>query len=291
MITFFALASRCLAASSRLVKKPVDSMTTSAPRSPHGSAAGSRSASTLTSRPSMASVPSRTSTVPGKGPKTESYLSRCPSVPASVMSFTATISMSASDSCAARNTLRPMRPKPLIPTRTDMKRSLSNVAIRCGAGQAIYRRISGAGWARVRSSAAAHRNPVDIPVLDLDEVLAAAPERRRQVLGDRDRAVPAAGAADRDHEVRLPFGHVLREQVLEQRQHVVVELLQPAVATDVVDDPLVEPGERAQVRLVVRVGQEADVEREVGVARRTVLVAERRERDGEAAGRAGLEQL
>ena len=37
MITFCAPASRCLAASSRLVKKPVDSITTSTPRSPHGS--------------------------------------------------------------------------------------------------------------------------------------------------------------------------------------------------------------------------------------------------------------
>ena len=41
-MTFFAPPPRCLAASSRLVKKPVDSSTTSAPRSPHGSAAGSR---------------------------------------------------------------------------------------------------------------------------------------------------------------------------------------------------------------------------------------------------------
>src|SRR5215204_124342 len=36
------------------------------------------------------------------------------------MSLTATISTSAPDSCAARKTLRPMRPKPLIPTRTGM---------------------------------------------------------------------------------------------------------------------------------------------------------------------------
>jgi hypothetical protein len=33
--------------------------------------------------------------------------------------------MSALDSCAARNTLRPIRPKPLIPTRTDMGSDLS----------------------------------------------------------------------------------------------------------------------------------------------------------------------
>ncbi len=52
MITFLAPASRCLAASSRAVKKPVDSITTSTPRSPQGSAAGSRSESTLSGVPS-----------------------------------------------------------------------------------------------------------------------------------------------------------------------------------------------------------------------------------------------
>src|SRR4051812_19498039 len=267
MMTFLAPASRCFAASSRLVKKPVDSITTSAPRSPHGSCAGSFSASTLTSRPSIASAPSRTSTVPGKGPKTESYLSRWPSVPASVMSLTATISMSASDSCAARNTLRPMRPKPLIPTRTDMKRSLSTEAER-GSDRLL---------------AAAHRHPVDVAVLDLDEVLVAAAELGRGVLGDGAGGGAPAGAADRDHQMGLALGDVLRQQVLEQGHHVVVELLEAAVAADVVDDPLIEPRERAQVGLVVRVGEEAHVEREVGVARRAVLVAERRERDRQAA--------
>src|SRR4051794_37621435 len=49
--TFFAPASRCLAASSRLVKKPVDSSTTSAPRSRHGRAARSRSARALRRAP------------------------------------------------------------------------------------------------------------------------------------------------------------------------------------------------------------------------------------------------
>ena len=67
--TFFAPPARCLAASSRLVKKPVDSITTSAPRSPHGSAPGSRSARTLISSPSIAMPPSVTSTVPLYGPE------------------------------------------------------------------------------------------------------------------------------------------------------------------------------------------------------------------------------
>ena len=61
-----------------------------------------------------------TSTVPGYGPRIESYLSRWASVLASVRSLTATKSMSAPAALAARNRLRPMRPKPLIPTRTGM---------------------------------------------------------------------------------------------------------------------------------------------------------------------------
>src|SRR5690242_8597364 len=228
MITFCAPASRCLAASSRLVNRPVDSITTSAPRSPHGSCAGSFSARTLISRPSMVSVSSPTSTLPGNTPKTESYLSRWPSVRGSVMSLTATISTSASDSWAARKTLRPMRPKPLMPTRTGMV---------CGSSldRASERR---------RLPRAPGRHPVDIPVGDLDEVRIVVAEMCGQVLRNDHGAVPAAGAADGHHQVRLALRHVLRQQVLEQRDGVAVELLQPAVAANVVDDPLVEAGER-----------------------------------------------
>ncbi len=81
MITFFAPCARCLAALPRSVNRPVDSITTSTPSSPHGSAAGSRSASTCSSRPSTSSAlvaAGRTS--PGYGPRIESYLSRCASV-------------------------------------------------------------------------------------------------------------------------------------------------------------------------------------------------------------------
>src|SRR4051794_34397258 len=118
--TFFAPASRCLAASSRLVKKPVDSSTTSTPRSLHGSFAGSRSSKTLISLPSTMRPSPRTSTSPRYGPRIESYLSRWASVALSVMSLTATHSMSVSFARPARSTLRPMRPNPLIPTRTGM---------------------------------------------------------------------------------------------------------------------------------------------------------------------------
>src|SRR3954464_3994731 len=168
MMTFLAPASRCLAASARLVKKPVDSITTSTPRSLHGRFAGSRSARTFTSRPSTVRGLSPTLTSPLNGPKTESYLSRCPSVPASVMSLTATISTSAPDSCAARKTLRPIRPKPLMPTRTAMSPIPFPVAKR-----------------RVRLPNAGHsaldRQSIDVAVRDLDEVLRVIAEVRGKV--------------------------------------------------------------------------------------------------------------
>ena len=53
MTTFLAPAVRCAAAASRLVKRPVDSTTTSTPRSCQGSFAGSVSLSTLIGLPSI----------------------------------------------------------------------------------------------------------------------------------------------------------------------------------------------------------------------------------------------
>ena len=94
MITFLAPASTCLRAASALVKKPVDSMTTSTPRSAHGSAPGSRSESALISLPSTEIEPSVAETSYGSLPRIESYFSRCARVLLSVRSLTATISMS-----------------------------------------------------------------------------------------------------------------------------------------------------------------------------------------------------
>ena len=53
-----------------------------------------------------------------------------------------------------------------------------------------------------------------------------------------------------------------------------VEVVELALARDVLDDARVAAGERAQLGDVVRVGQEAHVEEQVGVARRAVLEAE-----------------
>ena len=123
MTTFFAPASRCFCAPSRLVKKPVDSITTSTSRSRQGSAAGSRSASPRISLPPTLSEPPSTSTSSGNLPSTESYRRRCAIVFTSPRSLNATISKSPR-SCAARKKLRPMRPNPLIPTRVFAMRRL-----------------------------------------------------------------------------------------------------------------------------------------------------------------------
>src|SRR3954447_4165418 len=93
-------------------------MTTSTPRSPHGRFDGSRSASTLTSRPPMRRPPSVTVTSSASLPSTVSYLSRCAIVFLSPRSLTATISSSPGWlSATARQKFRPIRPNPLTPTR------------------------------------------------------------------------------------------------------------------------------------------------------------------------------
>ena len=94
MMTFFAPAEMCLPASAALVKNPVDSMTTSTPRSLHGSEPGSRFDRTLMSLPSTVMTPSPAETSYGSLPMTESYFSRWARVLVSVRSLTATISMS-----------------------------------------------------------------------------------------------------------------------------------------------------------------------------------------------------
>src|SRR6266536_2421138 len=124
MITLRAPASRCWAALSRSVKRPVDSITMSTPRSPQPSLEGSRSAEALIGLPSTLIEDSSKVTSPSSRPKVESYSSRCARVWLSVRSLTATTSTSPlllpAPSRVARKKLRPMRPKPLMPTRTVM---------------------------------------------------------------------------------------------------------------------------------------------------------------------------
>src|SRR5215211_6923921 len=276
MITFFAPASRCFAASSRAVNRPVDSTTTSAPTSSQGRAAGSRSENTRSSLPSITRPLSVASTSPGNGPRIESYLIRWASVSLSVMSFTPTHSMSAPRACAARNTLRPMRPKPLMPALRAIRASLS-VAVD-GAAESTGA-TPGLG---------PPRGLLDIAVDHVDEQVRAAREVTGQVLAHHDRAVAAARAADADCQVRLALLLVGRQQVVEQRHQASVEVGDAVRAFHVLHHLCVLARELAQLRLVVGVRQEADVEREVRVARRAVLEAEGEEGHGQLAGAAGL---
>src|SRR5216683_1844017 len=115
MITFITGARRCFFASAPLVKSPVDSTTMSAPTEAQSISAGSLVLKTLKLFPSTAMVSSVWVTLCGRLPRTESYFKRCARVLASVTSLTATNWMSLSSS-AVRMMLRPMRPKPLMPT-------------------------------------------------------------------------------------------------------------------------------------------------------------------------------
>ena len=76
MTTFFAPALRCSCAFSRSVNSPVDSKTTSTPRSFHGSCPGSRIDSTLKLSPPTEIVSPDAFTSCERLPRIESYLRR-----------------------------------------------------------------------------------------------------------------------------------------------------------------------------------------------------------------------
>ena len=115
MITFFAPAVMCFCASAALVKIPVDSTTTSALTDAHGRFAGSLSEKTLIVLPSTVIESSVKVTGRPSRPRIESYLSRWARVSLGVRSLIPTMLISGLVRLA-RKKLRPMRPKPLIPT-------------------------------------------------------------------------------------------------------------------------------------------------------------------------------
>ena len=143
MMTFLAPAVRCAAAASRLVKRPVDSITTSTPRSRQGSRAGSVSESTLIGLPSTTRASPVKATSPGNVPCTESYLKRWRMVAPSMRSLMATMSRSAPRLATARTYRRPIRPNPLMPTFRVML-SLQVDCLRKSTRAASPRRCGGA---------------------------------------------------------------------------------------------------------------------------------------------------
>mmetsp|Transcript_8089 Transcript_8089/g.18341 ORF Transcript_8089/g.18341 Transcript_8089/m.18341 type:complete len:342 (+) Transcript_8089:276-1301(+) len=121
MSTFLAPASMCLPAPLESRNTPVPSMMRSTFMSFHGSCAGSRLATTLISFPSTVNVSSSTILISASNvPRSESYLSRCTAGLTPPDWLTATISrfVLSPRECRQRTKLRPMRPKPLIATRS-----------------------------------------------------------------------------------------------------------------------------------------------------------------------------
>src|ERR1022692_1095285 len=119
IITFFTGPRMCFFASFASVKCPVDSITTCAPTDSQGSAPGSLSLNTFMVLLSIVMLSAPALILFGRLPRMESYFRRCASVFGSVRSLTATNSRLGSLS-EVRSTLRPMRPKPLMPTLIAM---------------------------------------------------------------------------------------------------------------------------------------------------------------------------
>src|SRR5689334_2995603 len=119
MMTFFTGPRRWALAFSASVNFPVDSITTCAPTDSQLMAAGSFSEKTFMGFPSITMESPVALMSCFKLPRIESYLSKWARVAGLVRSLTATNSISVL-SIAVRRTLRPIRPKPLIPTFTGM---------------------------------------------------------------------------------------------------------------------------------------------------------------------------
>ncbi len=165
MITRDAPPSRWLAAASRVVNRPVDSTTTDTPSSAHGSRAGSRSAKTRIEREPTTNWSPSTLTGSLRRPWVESYRKRWALVSTEVMSLIATTSTSAPLARTLRRKLRPMRPKPLMPTRTM---SLPPLVVYISRSESACANLAGSctrplGPERGRSTTGSSRRPRGIP--------------------------------------------------------------------------------------------------------------------------------
>ena len=116
----------------------------------------------------------------------------------------------------------------------------------------------------------------------------ARPSMRRDLLGDRHRAVPAAGATERDRQVGLPLGHEGRDEQGEQRRRAGRGTGRSSAGPGRSRAPPRPARERAELLDPVGVGQEAAVEHHVGVGGDALLVAEGHDPGVQGPGRAGL---
>src|SRR5437667_10201537 len=118
---------------------------------------------------------------------------------------------------------------------------------------------------------------VVVAVVD-DHRLALLPEVAGQLFGHDDRPVAASRAPDGDRQVGLPFLEVAGNHGVEQRPQLADELAVRALARHELPDGRVGPRQRPEPFDPMWVREEPHVEDKVGVARQTVLVAERHDR-------------
>src|SRR5207249_3614313 len=191
-----------------------------------GRLAGSFSAVTRTSRPLTKMAPSLALTSAGRLPCTESCLSRCESVLASARSLTPTTSMSLSLRAVRKNT-RPIRPKPLTPTRMLMEGLLVET-----------RGVTG----RIISNHARHAEDADGSRTGPAQRPAAFGGRgagRQDVIDDHDMASRDARAR---HEAAADVGAALLEHEIGQRTSGRPPLLELERVERVAKRPLVPCG-------------------------------------------------
>ena len=119
------------------------------------------------------------------------------------------------------------------------------------------------------------------PSCAMTQHLVARRERAREPLDEIDRAMPAAGAADRDGQVVAVVARVVGQPARDEVVDVAVHPLDFGDRSRGTRPPARRARSAAQRRLVVRIGQAAHVEHEIGVERHAVLEAERLEQQRE----------
>src|SRR5690348_8665438 len=103
-----------------------------------------------------------------------------------------------------------------------------------------------------------------------------------ETLGDIDRAMAAAGAADGDGQVAFALTLVARQQRLEPAAELIEKRRKIRVRGDILANRASLAGHRLEGGDVMRIAQETHIEHEIGVARQALTVRERGDEYAEA---------
>src|SRR5438128_6818388 len=142
----------------------------------------------------------------------------------------------------------------------------------------------------LRQPGSGKQSALGVPVAD-EHAVAPRREPAAQLIDQHDRAMAAARAAERDGEIALPLALIERQGEGEEVEHAAEELLALLAAQHPVGDRRVGPGAGPQLLDEAGGGEEAAVERQAGVGRQAVLVAERDEGDRHRARLGALDEV